>query len=121
MTSEFVNEGPARIAFQSRGSCTIITLMGEIDLSNAARVEERILDGRNGALSYVLEMSALEYLDSAGLAMIDRLHREISGMGHTLRLVAPAGSIVHSVLGFAQLSGLSIEESFDAPGEGAGL
>ena len=61
---------------QSHG-ITSVRLVGELDMSNAARVASE-LQGICGAVRtlLVLDLDGLEYVDSAGLAALDRFVRE---------------------------------------------
>jgi anti-anti-sigma factor len=61
---------------RERDAC-IVRLVGEIDLSNASAVESRLADLVRGEPDHriVLELTDVEYLDSAAFAAIERLSR----------------------------------------------
>lgn len=109
-----IGEIGARVDVEHIGRFTIARLSGEIDLSNAAHVEKELILGRGVAEAVVLDLGGLAYLDSAGLAMLDRVHRAIAQLGNELHLVAPPGSIARSTLTLARFGGLPIFESVGA-------
>ncbi len=78
-------------------------VQGEIDLSNASVLRRRIMDEiRRGHHSIAVDLSALDFLDASGLAVLiagRRMTEEISG---SLVLVSPSPQ-VRRVL---QVSGL---------------
>ena len=67
-----------------------LVLTGELDLTNAAELERALFE--TTAARVVLDLSALAYLDSAGIRAIDLAHRRLGGEGRTLGVVAPADS-----------------------------
>ena len=94
----------ATVEADVRGDTACIVVSGEIDLANAGVVQDRIHAAiTNDVASVVLDLSGLEYLDSAGLRVLftlaDRLR--ILQMGLELR-VAPHSAVRKAV----ELSGL---------------
>jgi anti-anti-sigma factor len=85
---------------ERRDDVTIVRVTGEVDASNAAHVQEQILQlARTRAVIVVL--TEVGYLDSAGIAMLEALRRE-----KDLHLVLAEGSVVLRALrivGFDQL------------------
>ncbi len=88
------------------GRVVIARLGGELDLSNTGNIggelSERI---PNGALGLVLDLSALEYLDSAGIHLIYDLREKLRARGQGLQLVIPADSPAQDALRLAGVSG----------------
>jgi anti-sigma B factor antagonist len=77
-------------------SVVVARLTGEIDMSNAAGIEEAIaLSTPNRALAVIVDVSALDYLDSAGIQLLYQLREQLQVRGQSLRLVitsdSPAG------------------------------
>ena len=71
----------------------VAQLSGEVDLSNARGMEEAIAAATpNHAREVVLDVSALDYIDSAGIKLIYRLKERLSVRGQDLQLVIPADS-----------------------------
>jgi anti-anti-sigma factor len=87
----------------------IARLSGEIDMSNAEDVGATVIGATpNEASGVVLDLSAVDYLDSAGIYVVYGMRASLQARGQTLILVIPAGSPVHDAL---RLSGV------ERPGE----
>jgi anti-anti-sigma factor len=87
---------------------------GEIDLSNAAALEGEILRHASDAGAVALDLSALTFMDSAGVALLQRLARAIRERGRSLRLVAPGASPVGRLVTLTRLEALiPRDESLD--------
>ncbi len=71
----------------------IARITGEIDLSNVRGLEEAIVVATpNHARALVLDLSPLDYLDSAGIQLLYRLWHHLQVRGQGLCLVIPEGS-----------------------------
>ena len=71
-------EGPATtqatVVVDRRDDAAHITVTGELDMANAATVEQEILEAVGGELTAVtLDLTELGYIDSAGLWILFRL------------------------------------------------
>ncbi len=74
-------------------------LSGEVDLSNAQSVRERLLSAvPNTATALVLDLSATEYMDSSGIRLIFELAERLRSRGQRLEIVVPGDSFVKRVL-----------------------
>jgi anti-sigma B factor antagonist len=74
-------------------SALIARLIGEIDLSNAKGIEEAIARATpNHAAAIILDLTDLEYIDSAGIGLIYRLREKLQVRGQDLKLVIPSDS-----------------------------
>ena len=99
----------------------LVTLRGEVDLSNAREVMEAVRAAvTHDATLVVLDLSGTTYLDSAGIAMVFRLgHRR-----QELRLVVPADAPIRRGLELTRVTTLlTVHESAEtaaAPGGGPG-
>ncbi|HJQ48155.1 MAG TPA: STAS domain-containing protein [Amycolatopsis sp.] len=94
----------AKVEAEVRGDVVCIAVSGEIDLANAGSVQDRVHAAiTNDVTTVVLDLSGLDYLDSAGLRVLftlaDRLR--VLQMGLDL-LVAPQSAVRKAV----ELSGL---------------
>jgi anti-anti-sigma factor len=78
----------------------VVTLTGEIDLSNAPDIEARIRDiaDEPSTRCVVIDLGAVAYLDSAAFAVFERLSRVIAA-----RLVLPNNALIHRAV---EISGL---------------
>jgi anti-anti-sigma factor len=92
----------ADIQFTTHDRVIVARLTGEVDLSNASGIEAAITEATpNHALAMVLDVSGLDYLDSAGIHLIYTLREKLRTRGQTLRLVIPAGSPANGALRLA--------------------
>lgn len=99
-----MNAPLAQVAVERHGPVAVARLAGELDLSNAATVEDQIGRGVGELTAVAVDLAALHYLDSAGLALLSRLATRIAGPGGALRLVVPPQAVVWRTL---QISGLT--------------
>ncbi len=104
------------------GRVVIARLAGELDLSNTANIGGALGEHiPNGALGLVLDLSELEYLDSAGIHLIYELREKLRARGQTLQLVIPADSPAHDALRLAGVSGhVATAETIDGAVAGIG-
>jgi anti-sigma B factor antagonist len=77
---------------------TRVALEGEIDRANAEELERVVLHRTIGSAAVVLDLSAVSYLDSSGVRLLDRVARALGHRGARLRIVAPPGGPVRYVL-----------------------
>ena len=105
----------ADVQFDIRGSVLVSTVTGEVDLSNATQICDAVGEATpNTALGVVLDLSRVDYLDSAGIHLIYRLRQNLRARGQTLMLVIPADSPVQGSLRLAGVTQhLSIAPSVD--------
>jgi anti-anti-sigma factor len=83
----------------------VARVTGEIDLSNANLIENAIAQATpSGAVGLILDVSALDYLDSAGIHLIYRLREKLSARGQGLRIVIPLQSPANDALRLAGVS-----------------
>ena len=96
---------PADVTVTRRGEYVIARIGGEVDASNAGWIGGRLraeLSNRSDAL--LVDLSAVTYLDSAGIALMFELAEELRTHRQQLELVIPEGS---SIARMAALTGLS--------------
>lgn len=99
--------GPARMTLEGDGEVLTARITGEIDLSNASELEETIVDAvPNTALGMVVDLSGVEYLDSAGVRMLVHLVERFRWRQQIMRAAAPDGSRVRGVLSMAGADGV---------------
>ena len=72
---------------------------GEVDLSNADSVRERLFRAvPNTASALVLDLSAADYLDSSGVRLIFKLAERLQSRGQKLDLVVPDDAVIKRTL-----------------------
>jgi len=93
---------PARMTLEGDGEVLTARITGEIDLSNASDLEETIVDAvPNTALGMVIDLTGVEYLDSAGVRMLVHLVERFRWRQQVMRAAASDGSRVRGVLSMA--------------------
>jgi anti-anti-sigma factor len=95
-----VNDTLHELHFVERDDVVVAELAGEVDASNAEAVRDE-LTGRAETRSLVVDLSRTRYLDSAGIAMLEALHRMVP-----VRLVIPASTIVARAISITGLDGV---------------
>jgi stage II sporulation protein AA (anti-sigma F factor antagonist) len=95
------------MTLEGDGKILTARITGEIDLSNASQLEETIVDAvPNTALGMVVDLSGVEYLDSAGVRMLMHIVERFRWRQQLMRAAAPDGSRVRAVLSMAGADGV---------------
>jgi anti-anti-sigma factor len=92
------------VSFSSDGDIVVASLRGEIDMSNAGEIGETI--GRaltNDAMALVLDLTAVEYVDSAGIHVIYELHERLRTRGQDIRVVIAPDALIAEALRLADV------------------
>ena len=94
------------------GGRVVVRLAGEIDLSNVDGLEAQIDSAIAQAQDVVIDLTAIDFIDSRGLRLLKRVSSSIAGRDGTLLVVAPASSVARSVLDMTGMSQeLAVQES----------
>ena len=89
----------AEVEFEQRGPVVIARLEGEVDGSNAEELRRALATGLPTASNgLVLDLSAVGYLDSAGIELLFKLARSLRERRQALHLVVPDDSPLRRVL-----------------------
>jgi anti-anti-sigma factor len=105
----------ARVNLERHGDAVLARLSGEIDLSNAGAVEDRVTGGLGGSTAVAVDLSGLSYLDSAGLALLSRLAGRLAELSGTLRLVVAPGALVGRTVSISGLaSAIPVDDTVEA-------
>lgn len=81
------------IDLQEDAEVVVATVTGEIDMSNASVLSERLATpALNSVVGIVVDLSDVRYLDSAGMAELFDTTIAIAGRGQSMALVIPAES-----------------------------
>jgi anti-anti-sigma factor len=94
----------ADLSFENVDHVVVARLDGEIDMSNARELGEAV--GRqvsNEALGLVLDLGAVEYLDSAAIQVVYELRERLRVRGQQLKLVVTADSPIAEALRLADV------------------
>ncbi|MFI5938587.1 STAS domain-containing protein [Actinoplanes sp. NPDC051494] len=75
------------VTFAKMGTADLVRLAGEIDLANAPEIGREIVrqTGRSGAV--LIDLTAVSFLDSAGVRLLDALVGDLDEAGTPIRLV----------------------------------
>jgi anti-anti-sigma factor len=89
----------ATVKVHTAGEVVHVALAGEIDLANAATVEEEIFAAvDNTAATVVIDLTDVLYLDSSGLRILFLLAGRLQMLQIGMEVVAPAGSPIRRVI-----------------------
>jgi len=95
----------ADVRFGSHEHVVIAHVTGEVDLSNAGELGSALIDAiASDTWALVLELSDVEYLDSAGIQLLYRLRADLRARGQGLSLVIRRRSAAHDALRLAGVS-----------------
>lgn len=82
----------------------VARISGEIDLSNAAEVGERVADAiPNTALGLVIDLTATSYLDSSGVHLLFELAERLQRRQQRMRVAVPEAGAIRRVLRIVEL------------------
>ncbi len=88
--------------FSTHRQAVVAQVSGEIDLSNVENIERALVEATpNHLLTLVLDLTDLDYLDSAGIQLIYKLRENLRARGQRLRLVIPSTSPANDALRLA--------------------
>lgn len=93
-------ETRVRIYASSRGDLHVVRLVGEVDLLDADRVRDVLVEQAGSAV--VLDLTDLRFIDAAGVAGVLEAYRRLSAAGHELA-VRGARGIVRRVFEVTEL------------------
>lgn len=89
MSSELATIGSTQME-----GAAVVTVQGEIDMSNADRLLDALMSQLGTAPWVVVDLSRCSYVDSAGLGVIARVDARCRSKGVGFRVVVePAGSV----------------------------
>ena len=80
------------------GGVLIVSVSGELDVSNIEALAEVAYSLPNAALGLVLDLTGASYIDSATIGLLFKLHAALRRRGQALRVVCPQGSSARRVL-----------------------
>jgi anti-sigma B factor antagonist len=102
-----VQDGTLAIRRSGSAEVAVIGLVGELDLANASTLEEVLEEVERGGGELMLDMRALEFIDSTGIALLVAAHRRFNCNGQPRFTVVPSRSdgVCHvlELTGIAQL------------------
>jgi anti-sigma B factor antagonist len=112
----------ARIVPEAHGDDVVVArIEGEIDLSNAQPVGNRLRDLlTNRSVALIVDLEGTTYLDSSGIALLFSLVDELRRRQQQLHLVVPRGSQLLRVLNITGVDrAMPMHETLDGALAGA--
>jgi anti-sigma B factor antagonist len=92
----------ADVIFETLDGVVVARLEGEVDMSNASELGAAITARvPSDARGLVLDLGAVEYLDSAGIHVLFELRERLKRRGQEIRLALAADSPVATALEYA--------------------
>ena len=83
-----------------------LTLRGELDLATAAELEQLVNESLDAGNEVVVDLRALEFMDSSGIRVLVAAHARAARVGARLFIVRPAsGSAVAKIVEVSGLDG----------------
>jgi anti-anti-sigma factor len=100
--------GPAELVVTSAGPVPVAVLEGEVDMGNARDIRDSLLDAvTNHAPGLVIDLSAITYLDSAGIHVVFDVARRLHSRQQQLFVVVPGASPIRRVLTLTNVSAVA--------------
>src|SRR5919204_3761853 len=105
----------ASVMVEKHGDVQVARLAGEVDISNATRLIGDIAAVvPNDAAGLVVDLSDVQYLDSAGIRMLFELHGRLSDRRQRLAAVVPDDSLIRGSLLVTEVNqALSLRSTLD--------
>jgi anti-anti-sigma factor len=75
------------VTFSKFGDAELVSLTGEIDLSNAPAIGKAIVRRVNSAGKVLIDLTTVSFLDSAGVRLLDALVGDLNAHGTPTRLI----------------------------------
>jgi anti-sigma B factor antagonist len=76
-----------QVTFSKVGRADVVRLAGEIDLANAPRIGREIVAHMTESGAVLIDLTAVSFLDSAGVRLLDALVGDLDDHGTAIRLV----------------------------------
>jgi len=78
------------VTFAKLGTVDLVRLAGEIDLANAPEIGREIVRQTGHAGAVLIDLTAVSFLDSAGVRLLDALVGDLDDQGTPIRFVVGA-------------------------------
>jgi anti-sigma B factor antagonist len=92
----------ADVRCTAHGVAEVATLTGEVDISNTESIRRAITRAvPNRSLVLILDLTEVDFFDSAGIQLIYQLREDLRARGQVLQLVIPSISATNDALRLA--------------------
>lgn len=75
------------IVSEHRGGNEMLLVSGEVDLSTAPRLDAAVSRAADPGMPLILDLTGVEFLDSAGARVLAEAHQDLDGRGGRLLIV----------------------------------
>ena len=82
--------GAEWVTFGRLGPAVLVRLAGEIDMANSPVIGQEIAGQTAAATAVLIDLTAVSFLDSAGVRLLDTLVGTFGERGTPIRVVVPA-------------------------------
>jgi anti-anti-sigma factor len=78
-----------KVSLQRRGGSAVVTVSGELDIVSSRQLDEYLRQARKGHDLIVLDLAAVDFMDTSSLAVIVGHWKQVVATGGTLALAGP--------------------------------
>lgn len=103
-----------QINISTAGEVTVVEIIGEIEASAAAQIQEKVLALVKPGLKLLMDMTDVSFMSSAGLRLLLLLYRQVTGQGGQMVLVGLSDEIQDTMSATGFLSFFTIQNTVDA-------
>ena len=96
------------------GQVTVVEVIGEIEASAAAQIQEKVLALMEPGIKLLMNMTQVGFMSSAGLRLLLLLHRQITSQGGKVVLVGLSDDIQDTMSATGFLSFFTVQPTVDA-------
>jgi anti-sigma B factor antagonist len=95
-----LNAAQLVVSHREEPAGTVIEAVGEVDLTTAAQLREALLAavGTSAQSSIIVDLSKVDFIDSAGLALLVEARKRLSPEGRTMSILLAPGRQPERVL-----------------------
>jgi anti-sigma B factor antagonist len=96
----------SELSFDRSQDVLVAKLSGEIDIASAERLQGGILTEARSKdePGLVVDLSGVEFLDSAGVRLLFTVHRAMTETGRPMAIVVPEGARIAKVLSIVDIA-----------------
>ncbi len=100
---------PGQVSREEHDGVFVVTVRGELDISNVAELREAVMQIPNSALGLVVDLCATQFIDSATVGLLFELRHALERRSQGLRVVCPGGSPAARALELMSFDGHALD------------
>jgi anti-sigma B factor antagonist len=109
------------LSSEQRDGTTIVTVGGDLDIVTSPALDDCLSEARDGATSVILDLSAVDFMDTSALAVIVGHWKKLEAAGGTLSLAGARYRYTKTLWITGLADRLSLFDTVDAAVEAASL